>query len=196
MRKLFVIILGLSSKLWNKFYLKRKKVSYGDNLTINGKILWYVEGKCVLGDNVRINSSPEYNPSGGGYITAFNVQKGAELKIGNKVGMSHTAISVVERVEIGDNVLIGTNCMIADTDFHPLDADIRRERPNDLTETKSAPIIIEKDVFIGARSIILKGVTIGEGSIVGAGSVVTKDIPSGEIWGGNPAKFIKKVKDN
>lgn len=54
-------------------------------------------------------------------------------------------------------------------------------------------MVIEDNVFIGARCIILKGVTIGENSIVGAGSVVTKSIPANEIWAGNPAKFIRKI---
>lgn len=57
----------------------------------------------------------------------------------------------------------------------------------------SAPVIIEDNAFIGARSIILKGVTIGANSIIGAGSVVTKSIPANEIWAGNPAKFIRKI---
>ena len=58
---------------------------------------------------------------------------------------------------------------------------------------KCAPVVIEDNVFIGARCIILKGVTIGENSVVGAGSVVTKSIPANEIWAGNPAKFIRKI---
>lgn len=56
------------------------------------------------------------------------------------------------------------------------------------------PVVIKNGVFIGANSIILKGVTIGEKAIVGAGSVVTRSIPDGEIWAGNPAKFIRKIK--
>ncbi|MNL65825.1 2,3,4,5-tetrahydropyridine-2,6-dicarboxylate N-acetyltransferase [compost metagenome] len=59
---------------------------------------------------------------------------------------------------------------------------------------KKEPIIIEQDVFIGANSIILKGVTIGARSIIGAGSIVTKNVPADEIWGGNPAKFIRKTE--
>ena len=55
------------------------------------------------------------------------------------------------------------------------------------------PVEIKDGVFVGAHSIILKGVTIGEGSIIGAGSVVTKSIPAGEVWAGNPAKFIRKI---
>ena len=193
MRKLIKFFLGLSSRLWNKFYINRRNVSYGDNLKVFGKLFFYGNGKYILGKNVIINSKFSENPTGGGYITSLNAFEGAVIKIGNNVGISHTAISAMESVEIGDNVLIGTNCMIADTDFHPLDAEIRVEDSNNREATKIAPIKIEKNVFIGARSIILKGVTIGEGSIVGAGSVVTKNIPAGEIWAGNPAKFIKKI---
>ena len=60
---------------------------------------------------------------------------------------------------------------------------------------QAKPIIIEDDVFIGARCLVLKGVTIGRGAMVGAGSVVTKNIPPCEIWAGNPAKYIKSIKN-
>ena len=193
MRRFILLLLQSSPYLWNKVYLKKKNVVYGKNLLIRGRLNFVGEGEYIFGDDVTINSSPKINPTSGGVQSSLITCAGAVIKIGNNVGISHTAITATQSVEIGDDVLIGSNCMIADTDFHPLDADIRRECPNDLTKTKSAPIKIEKDVFIGARSIILKGVTIGEGSIVGAGSVVTKDIPANEIWAGNPAKFIKKI---
>ena len=61
--------------------------------------------------------------------------------------------------------------------------------------TKTSPIVIEDDVFIGANSIICKGVHIGARSIIAAGSVVVKDIPRDEVWGGNPARFIRKNCD-
>ena len=102
------------------------------------------------------------------------------------------SISAYSGITIGDHTLIGTNCMISDTDFHPLEYEKRLA--NDHDSIRSAPINIGKNVFIGARCIILKGVTIGDGSIVGAGSVVTKNIPPMEIWAGNPAKYIKRVE--
>ena len=67
------------------------------------------------------------------------------------------------------------------------------DRMTDWKTAQSAPIYIGNYAFIGARSIICKGVTIGEHAIIAAGSVVVKDIPADEIWGGNPAKFISKV---
>lgn len=64
----------------------------------------------------------------------------------------------------------------------------------DKINTNNKPVIIGDNVFIGAHSTILKGVTVGNNSIVGACSVVTRSIPENEIWGGNPAKFIKKIE--
>ncbi len=85
--------------------------------------------------------------------------------------------------------MIGGGTCIYDTDFHPLTT---ADRLNDNDEKiVSAAVIIEQNVFIGANCTILKGVTIGKNSIVGACSVVAKKIPPNEIWAGNPAKFIK-----
>ena len=94
-------------------------------------------------------------------------------------------------VTIGNNVLIGSGCLITDTDAHPIDWRERRLSNN----TKAvAPVVIGDDVFIGARSIILKGVHIGNRSVIGAGSVVTKDIPADSIAAGNPAVIVKYLK--
>jgi acetyltransferase-like isoleucine patch superfamily enzyme len=81
--------------------------------------------------------------------------------------------------------------MIWDTDFHPLDYLARRK--HDTSMIKTRPVVIGNDVFIGANSIILKGTTIGDRAIIGAGSVVSGNIPADQIWGGNPAKFIKNI---
>ena len=191
MRKFILGIVNLPAMIYNFLFLKLRKVQYGKNLCISGRICIRGKGIYVIGENVIINSKPFENPTACGYMTSLNCFNGATIIIGNNVGISHTAISAMEKVEIGDNVLIGSNCMIADTDFHPIDTEKRIA--NDRTAIKTAPIKIENNVFIGARSIILKGVTIGENSIVGAGSVVTKTIPANEIWAGNPAKFIKKI---
>ena len=122
------------------------------------------------------------------------VTDGAELIIGKNVGMSQAAIICHHSITIGDNVKIGGGVKIYDTNFHSLNPEIRRIREWDMREKKCRPVVIEHDAFIGAGAIILSGVTIGENSIVAAGSVVSKSIPANEIWGGNPARFIKKVE--
>ena len=93
---------------------------------------------------------------------------------------------------LGNNVKIGGGVCIYDTDFHSLDPVIRRSS-EDLKNRAEKSVVIDNDVFIGAKSIILKGVTIGENSVIGAGSVVTKSVPANQIWAGNPAKFIRSI---
>ena len=83
--------------------------------------------------------------------------------------------------------------MIMDSNFHSTDWHDRLDRKKDIERHRNAPITIGDVVFIGARSIICKGVTIGDHAMIAAGSVVVKDIPAGELWGGNTARFIKKI---
>lgn len=154
-----------------------------------------LRGKVTIGKNFMINSGRKYNVIGRQQPCYFVVGPNATLKIGNNVGISCSAIICTNNIIIYDNVKIGGNTVIYDTDFHSLDVKSRTNIPEDTSGAITKPVIIERDVFIGAHSIILKGVTIGRCSIVGAGSVVTKNIPSGEIWAGNPAKFIRKINE-
>ena len=98
-----------------------------------------------------------------------------------------------DHIEIGDYANIGTGCFVMDSNFHSTDWRVRMT-PDDSKHIATAPVIIKPHAFIGARCIICKGVTIGEHSMVAAGSVVVKDIPDNELWGGNPAKFIKRLE--
>lgn len=107
-------------------------------------------------------------------------------------GISGSSICAAESVYIGKNVGLGANTSVYDTDFHPIDPDKRRNQSG-LTHVKIAPISIGNDAWIGANSLILKGVTIGEGAVVAAGSVVTQDVSSMTVVGGNPAKLIKEI---
>ena len=116
--------------------------------------------------------------------------KGAVLRIGDGVGMTGGTICAEERIEIGDRVFIGANCIIVDTDFHPIDLVVRQQTPQ---AGVVAPVIIEDGVFIGMNSLILKGVHIGSGSVIGAGSVVTKDVPAGVVFAGNPARLVRTL---
>lgn len=117
---------------------------------------------------------------------------GATLDIADHVGASGASICAAVRVSIGDHVLLGADVVITDTDFHPLHRDRRYAH---VSGALHAPVIIQDDVFVGARSIVLKGVTIGAGAVIGAGSVVTRDVPAGAIAAGNPARVIGDVPD-
>ena len=145
-----------------------------------------------IGKNFAMNNGISHNPIGMPQPCTFFVDRGCSITIGNNVGISQTALIAHADITIGDNVKIGGGTCIYTSDFHSLNSELRRTG-EDLKHRKSAPVTIEHDAFIGARCIILKGVTIGENSIVGAGSVVTKSIPANEIWAGNPAKFIRKI---
>lgn len=177
--------------IYNKIvFIFRKPVLLGERPYINGKIYMVSEkGKIKFGKGVRINSRLEANPIGGSTRTILFAEPGASIFIGNRVGISNSTLHAAESIVIGDDVLIGGSCKIYDTDFHSVSYE---ERMEDIG-IKTKEVVIEKGVFIGAGCYILKGVHIGEKSVIAAASVVTKDIPSGEIWGGNPAKFIRKI---
>lgn len=119
-------------------------------------------------------------------VVIRTVSHGAKIKIGNDVGISGCTISAAKSIEIGNHVLIGSGAIISDSDAHPIDPEERRLGGGGV----SSPVVVEDDVFIGARAIILKGVTIGRGSVIGAGAVVAKKIPPYSIVVGNPAKVI------
>ena len=102
------------------------------------------------------------------------------IKIGNNCGFSGVSIVADLNVSIGNNVVVGANCIIGDRDGHA-----------DILHTEPRPIKISDNVFIGMETIILKGVIIGENSIIAAGSLLNKDIPANCIAGGRPAKVLK-----
>jgi acetyltransferase-like isoleucine patch superfamily enzyme len=150
-------------------------------------------GKLTIGEALHLNSGYHHNVIGRQQKCIYWVE--GTLSIGNHVGMSATAIICNHQISIGNNVTIGGNTVIYDTDFHVLDPQIRNNKTLDKQGAKKAAVCIADNVFIGAHSTILKGVTIGENSVVGACSVITKNIPSNEIWAGNPAKFIRSLHD-
>jgi acetyltransferase-like isoleucine patch superfamily enzyme len=160
------------------------------DITINGKIFLRCYGSFNYGKNVIINSLYSANPIGGNSFSSIVICKNGNLNIGNNVGISNTAIYCTQNITIMDNALVGGDCKIYDTDFHPLDVTERLKKNN---KGISKPVLIKTGAFIGAGSIILKGTVIGENSIVGAGSVVSGVIPDNEIWAGNPIKYIRKI---
>ena len=159
--------------------------------TIRGRIHISNLGELKLGGDIRINSGRNYNVIGGSERCNLVIQRNAVMKLGNNVGISNSTIVASKSIIIEDDVRIGGNVKIYDTDFHSVNLE-ERLRTTD-RGICCDPIKIGEGAFIGAHSIILKGVVIGKRSVIGAGSVVTKSIPDNEIWGGNPAKFLKKL---
>lgn len=190
--KIKKITIKIINHLFNFVIFKVFNAEIETQPIINGRIHLRNYGKFKLEENIKINSGAEYNPIGGQTETQIIVKKGAKLKIGRNSGISNSTIVCHKSIEIDEKVYIGGNCKIYDTDFHSLNIEERLSK-ND-TDIKTAPVSIKSGAFIGAHSIVLKGVTIGENSVIGAGSVVTRDIPNNEVWAGNPVKFIKKLE--
>lgn len=196
----------LIRKIWfkaiNSLILKKNHVQYG-KFNIVGKIRIYREhpqiNQCprtsiFIGNGFGCNSGLKYNPIGGDVCTILRTIDNGIIMIGNNVGLSNSSLIARNRIEIEDDVTIGGGVKIYDNDFHSLNYQTRIHEPYD--DIASKPVKICKGAFIGAGSYILKGVTIGERSVVGAGSVVSRDIPADEIWAGNPAKFVKRSVTN
>lgn len=188
-RELINNAIQIPSLLYNVWVLKIRNVSYGKKLKIHGLLFIRGKGSVKIGNNVTINSSLESNPIGGNTRTIIHCN--GKLNIGDNVGISNCAIVCQNEITIEDWVKIGGDVSIYDTDFHSIDYVERRSTVDHTITTK--PIVIKQDSFIGAHSIILKGVTIGSRSVIAAGAVVTKNVPDDEMWGGCPARFIKKL---
>ncbi len=149
-------------------------------------------GELIIGNNFKCNNKIKSNSIGLIQPCIFNIYApNSKIIIGDNVGISGSTICATTSVTIGNNVLIGSGCLISDTDSHPIDWEDRLYDRNQ--KTRKAPIVIKDNAFIGARSIILKGVTIGEGAVIGAGSVVSKDVPPYSIVCGNPARVVKTL---
>lgn len=144
------------------------------------------DGEISIGDNSCLNCA----------LYAF----GGSILIDDNAYIGHSDIMSLQSIRIGKNVIISDDCIIMDNNNHPTSMKMREEMSNShdffgplwkWNKSDSKPIIIEDNVWIGKRAIILKGVTIGKGAIVAIGAVVTKSVKPGTIVGGNPAKEIK-----
>ncbi len=144
-------------------------------------------GKIILGDHVFLNSNPGGELFRTGLMAYFPTSR---IEIGDDCSLNGTLIHARNHVLIGKKCLFGPGTIILDNDSHntSVDPEIRRSGP-----VNESPVVIGNNVWVGMRSIIMKGVHIGDNSIIAAGSIVTKDVPSNQLFGGNPAKFIKTL---
>lgn len=172
---------------------KRKTDRCGARSLLGGRVIKRVPGATIeVGTDSVVYGAITTETSSSRVVVADNVFVGGG-----------TLIDCVASVQIDDYVLISYSCLFADSDNHSVKLSLRmndlkdwRRGFHDWGTTVSRPIRICRGAWIGARSIILKGVTIGEGAIVGAGSVVTKDIPPFCIVAGNPARVIRELSEN
>jgi len=149
-------------------------------------------GTIKIARDVRFVNSTRINMAGVNKPCSIAVGVNGSLFIGKNSGFSGCSIVCEDLIVIGDYCTIGANVSIYDNDFHALPYLDRRL--GDPSKIKHSRIKIGNDVFIGANSILLKGTHIGDRTIIGAGSVVTGFIPKDQVWGGNPAHFIRNLK--
>ena len=180
------LALELLRKPLHKLFLIRRKVKFGKNITIFGKPIVINKGSINIGSNIKLISSSKFYGEGIFPVSLYAINEKSKIEIGDNCVIQGTSIRCNEEIKIGNNVVFAGNCKLIDHDHH-----IDLEKRN-LSNYPSKPIMIEDYVLFGYNVTVLKGVKIGKGAIIGAGSVVTNDIPEMCIAAGNPAKVIKK----
>ena len=172
--------------------LKMQRIKCGKKCKFYGlPIIAKKDGEIEIGNNLTLASAFLSNMVGLYQRSVIVARNGGVIKIGDNVGMSGVTIYAFKRIEIGDKTLVGANTKIFDSDFHPVDPVYRYANRNDKEHTAMKETIIGKNCFIGCNCLIMKGVHIGDNSVIGAGSVVTKDVPPNCIAAGNPARVVK-----
>jgi Acetyltransferase (isoleucine patch superfamily) len=178
-----------------KFFYREALVRYrctsvGRRLQIEGRIPDIEgNGKVIIGDNVRIGPNCSW-------FVGHKVSTDASLVVGNNVSLGYRGmISVVTTVTIGDRTMLAGGVSIFDNPSHPISPRKRfHHEPIDLDDAK--PVVIGRNCWLGGGAVILRGVTIGDNSIVAAGSIVTKPIPANVLAGGVPATILREFDDD
>ena len=166
----------------------KELINLGENIRFNQKCIFNGDGVVSIGDNVMLGYelSPHFY---GFYILIQARGNNSLIRIGNNTVFSNDVTIIAEReITIGDGCLIGDRLTVYDNDGHEIDPSTRTR-----SYGKAAPVNIGNNVWIGSVVTILKGVKVGDNSIIAANSVVTKDVPANAIVAGNPAKIIKMI---
>lgn len=174
-----IFVDNVRSVLAARFYFRTAE-TIGPRVRLYGTPAVKNEGRLLIGNRVRFYST----------IATLEVDVGAGglLEIGDNVLVNYgSSIGATKLVRIGNGCNIGTHVMLIDNSFHQLEPERRNEVP------EPAPVILEDNVWLAARTIVLPGVTIGRNSVIGAGSVVTRDIPANVLAAGVPAKVIRPL---
>lgn len=180
-------------KLYYKYKKFEKYAEIGKNFNICVRANCTADGpgRIHIGNNCRVYG-------------AIQSQSDGEIWIGDHTAIyERSVIGSVDKVCIGNCVLISNHVHVYDNNNHPIAPNVRRKMmmegfEGDAWQWKHAdskPVVIEDDVWIGEYAAVMKGVTIGRGSIVAAHAVVTKDVPPYTIVAGNPARVVKEIVD-
>lgn len=187
------VIIFIKTRCYLLWLRSNNSITVKTNLTIKGLPLIDIrsESKLLLGNNVTLNSMNKgYHINMHSPVKLFADRPGAQIIIGDNTRINGTCIHAFQSIEIGKNCLIAANCQIIDGNGHDISFPDVDNRIN--TTGRSKPVVIQDNVWIGANTFVLPGVTIGYGSVISANSVVAEDIPAMTMAGGNPAKVFKK----
>jgi acetyltransferase-like isoleucine patch superfamily enzyme len=180
-----------SSVLW-RLEARFKGVEFQGKSEFIGRPLISVakNARLVLGEGVKIYSAAAANPLGNFQPCVLRaLAPHARLILGSGVGISGTVLCAGAAIEIGEGSIFGSGAMVIDNDFHVPQGEWNWRGES---AANARPIKIGRGVFIGARAIVLKGVTIGDRAIIGAGAVVSKDVPALHFAVGNPARIFER----
>lgn len=185
--------LWLFNQLWLA-ELRARGVEVGAQAVCHGRpyVVRHPDSRIQVGEGVCLNSALRGNPLGNARpATLRTLRPGAEIVLDRFVGASGCAICAAVSIRIGEGTFIGADAMIFDNDFHSPEGEFRWGA---VALDNPKPIVIGRGVFIGARALVLKGVTIGDRAVIGAGAVVTKDVPPRHTAVGNPARILPAKK--
>lgn len=155
-----------------------RRAHFGKGIRIHGKLIIKGPGSVIFGNGVVCAMT----------VTPFTHSRDAIIQIGDGTFLNGTRFGAAKLITIGARCILA-DCRIMDTDFHSL----RKDRHSPDAPVEVSPISIGNNVWICAQAAVLKGVTIGENSVVGFGAVVTNNVESNAVAAGNPAKAVKKI---
>jgi acetyltransferase-like isoleucine patch superfamily enzyme len=185
MKHLALALIRSAGRLWCRMH----GVATSPSALVHGfpRIRRKAGARITLEAGATVNCALWANPLNDGRRTVLFAAPGASIRLGKNSGISSSRIIAHQTIQIGDGSLIGAGSLLCDSDMHglPLGQDL---------PARTAPITIGRKVFIGANSTILKGVAIGDGAVISAGSLVRRDIPAGMLAGGNPAIVIRPLQ--
>lgn len=175
--------------LYREPLLRYRCARVGRRLRLSGNLPMIIgDGTIEIGDDFTLDAENTWQ-------VGFKISTDARLVIGDRVFIGdHVGISVAKSVTIGDDTLIAGRTFIFDNISHPL-SPARRLRGDSFTLDESSPIVIGRNVWVGTSAFIMRGVTIGDNSVVAAGAVVTESVPPNTLVAGAPARVIRSIAD-
>jgi len=177
------VLVHLISAFWRWRWTAGRGGRYriGRGFLCNGRLRLGGPGHIILGEDVNAWAREEDS-------VLLTFSRAANIEIGKNVRLNGAGLQAATSIRVGDDCILGS-CTIVDTDHHSVD--VNRRHPGAVAAT--APIVIGRNVWVAGAAAVLKGVTIGDDSVVGYGAVVSSDVPPGVVVAGNPARVVRSL---